>query len=225
MRLLVVEDNTELAGVISAGLGRAGFSVDRVERADDASAALRGVTYDAVVLDLGLPDRDGLHVLQGTRRAGRTTPILILTARDAVEDRVAGLNAGADDYLVKPFEMSELVARLRALLRRPGAALGIVLQISNISLDTVGREARVAGAPITLSRRELALLEMLMRRSGHVVPRDSLIDGLYAFGEEIASNALEVHVHRLRRKLGDAGATAEIHTVRGVGYIMTENTA
>ena len=222
MRLLVVEDNTELASLIADGLHRAGFGVDRVEQADDAISAWRAVPYDAVVLDLGLPDRDGTSVLRTARQSGRTTPVLILTARDAVEDRVAGLNAGADDYLVKPFDMTELVARLRALLRRPGAALGTVLELGNISLDTIGQEARIGGLACALARRELALLENLMRRAGHVVPRDLLGESLYAFGEEIASNALEVHVHRLRRKLAEAGAAPEIHTVRGVGYIMTE---
>jgi DNA-binding response OmpR family regulator len=222
MRLLVVEDNAELAGLIADGLKRAGFGVDSVEQADDAIAAWRAVSYDAVVLDLGLPDADGSQVLRAGRDSGRTTPVLILTARDAVEDRVAGLNAGADDYLVKPFDMSELVARLRALLRRPGAALGTVLELGNMALDTIGQELQVDGRGVVLARRELALLELLMRRAGHVVPRDLLSESLYAFGEEIASNALEVHVHRLRRKLADVSAAAEIHTVRGVGYIMTD---
>lgn len=222
MRLLVVEDHVELASLIADGLRRAGFGVDTVALADEAMAAWRAVSYDAVVLDLGLPDQDGTAVLRHARQGGRTAPVLILTARDAVEDRVAGLNAGADDYLIKPFDMTELVARLRALLRRPGAALGTVLEVGNIALDTIGQEAQVAGRACPLARRELALLEMLMRRAGHVVPRDPLSDSLYAFGEEIASNALEVHIHRLRRKLADAGSAAEIHTVRGVGYIMTE---
>jgi len=151
---------------LKSKLGDVGFTVDIAGSAVDASAALELINYDAAVLDLGLPDGDGLAVLAAARRIGKALPILILTARDAVEDRVAGLNAGADDYLTKPFAMSELIARINALLRRPGGVLGIKLEAGNVRLDTVGRELTVAGTPVRLSRRELAILEQMMRRFG-----------------------------------------------------------
>src|SRR5438132_11829518 len=169
-----------------------------------------------------LPGRDGIEILSTLRRRGLGTPVLILTARDAVEDRVLGLDAGADDYLVKPFAMSELVARTKALLRRPGAALGTTLKAGNIVFDTIGRDVSVAGVPLQLPRREAAILEHLLRRQGRVVPKSVLEEKLYGLDEELESNAVPVHVHHLRRKLEEAGASAEIHTVRGVGYLLAE---
>jgi DNA-binding response OmpR family regulator len=225
MRLLLIEDETRLAEVIAGGLSRAGFAVDEVATVGDAEAALSGTQYDALVLDLGLPDGDGMTLLRDLRRAGNSTPVLILTARDGLEDRVEGLNAGADDYLLKPFAMPELVARLKALLRRPTGVLGVQLKIGNIRFDTISREVEVAKQPITLTGRELSLLEELMRRSERVVAKDVLEDHIYGFGEETASNSLEVMVHRLRRKLVDCGATAHVHTVRGVGYLLKDNPA
>ncbi|MDE2184189.1 MAG: response regulator transcription factor [Alphaproteobacteria bacterium] len=222
MRLLVVEDEKRIAELVRAALGRAGFVVDTVGTAADAVAGLALATYDAVILDLGLPDGDGLGVLAEIRRLGDSTPVLVLTARDAVEDRVLGLNTGADDYLIKPFDMSELVARTKALLRRPGQALGVVLEAGNVILDTIGRDVRVAGTVVPLPRRELAVLEHLMRRLGRVVPKSVLEDKLYGIDDELESNAIPVHVSHLRKKLIDAGATPEIHTVRGVGYLLTE---
>jgi len=148
-------------------------------------------------------------------------PILVLTARDAVDDRVRGLDTGADDYVVKPFAMAELVARIKALLRRPGGALGVTLQAGNVVLDTVGRDVRVGATPLPLPRRECAVLEHLLRRQGRVVPKSVLEEKLYGIDDELESNAVPVHVHHLRRKLQDAGATTEIHTVRGVGYLLT----
>lgn len=223
MRLLLVEDEKRLAAVVEAGLSRAGFAVDKVASVGDADAALSTTQYDALVLDLGLPDGDGMSVLHHLRRTGNTTPVLILTARDGLQDRVEGLNAGADDYLLKPFDMPELVARLKALLRRPSGALGVHLEVGNISFDTISREVEIANQPITLSRRELSLLEHLMRRAGRVVAKDVLEDRIYGFGEEVASNSMEVMVHRLRKKLTDNGASAHVHTVRGVGYLLREN--
>jgi DNA-binding response OmpR family regulator len=170
--------------------------------------------YDAIVLDLGLPDEDGRTVLAEWRRSGNTTPVLILTARD-----------GADDYLLKPFAMAELVARLKALLRRPSGALGTRLEVGNVCFDTVSREVEINAHAVTLARRELTLLEHLLRRAGRVVDREVLEDRIYGFGEDLKSNSLEVTVHRLRRKLAEGGATAGIHTVRGVGYFLTEETA
>jgi DNA-binding response OmpR family regulator len=222
MRLLIVEDEARIAELVRSGLGRAGFTVDAAPTAADALAALETGNYDAVILDLGLPDGDGIEVLTRARQNGAAIPFLLLTARDTVDDRVLGLNAGADDYLIKPFAMDELVARTKALLRRPGLALGIVLEAGNIEFDTVGREVRVAGKPLPLPRRELDVLEHLIRRAGRVLPKSVLEDRLYGQDEELESNAIPVHVSHLRRKLIAAGATPEIHTIRGVGYLLEE---
>jgi DNA-binding response OmpR family regulator len=220
MRLLVIEDEDRLAGILKSKLGDVGFTVDIAGSAADANAAIELVNYDAAVLDLGLPDGDGLAVVATARGIGKTLPILILTARDAVEDRVAGLNAGADDYLTKPFALDELVARIKALLRRPGGVLGITLEAGNLRLDTVGRELTVAGRPVHLSRRELAILEQMLRRFGRTVPKAVLEEKLYGIDEEPDSNTIPVHVHHLRRQLQAAGANLAIHTIRGVGYIL-----
>jgi len=223
VRLLIIEDEDRLSGILKSRLGEAGFAVDVAASAGDANAALELINYDAVVLDLGLPDGDGLGVLAAARRIGKALPILILTARDAVEDRVAGLNAGADDYLTKPFAMSELIARIKALLRRPGGVLGITLKAGNLSLDTIGRELSVVGKPVRLSRQELAILEQMMRRFGRIVPKAVLEEKLYGIDEEPGSNTIPVHVHHLRRQLEVARASLVIHTIRGVGYILGEN--
>jgi DNA-binding response OmpR family regulator len=223
VRLLIIEDEDRLSGILKSRLGEAGFAVDVAGSAGDADAALELINYDAAVLDLGLPDGDGLAVLAAARRTGRALPILILTARDAVEDRVSGLNAGADDYLTKPFAMTELIARIKALLRRPGGVLGITLEAGNLSLDTIGRELSVAGKPVRLSRQELAILEQMMRRFGRIVPKAVLEEKLYGIDEEPGSNTIPVHVHHLRRQLEMATATVVIHTIRGVGYILGGN--
>jgi DNA-binding response OmpR family regulator len=223
VRLLVIEDEPRIAEILKNGLARAGFVVDVVGLLGDAREALALTAYDAAILDLGLPDGDGLKLLAETRPAPNRIPILVLTARDAVEDRVRGLDTGADDYVVKPFAMVELVARTKALLRRPGGALGVTLQAGNVVLDTVGRDVRVGGVP--LPRRECALLEHLLRRQGRVVPKSVLEEKLYGIDDELESNAVPVHVHHLRRKLQEAAATAEIHTVRGVGYLLTDGAA
>ena len=223
MRLLVIEDEDRLSGILKSKLGEAGFAVDIAGSAADAEAALELINYDVAILDLGLPDGDGLAVLAAARRLGKTLPILILTARDAVEDRVSGLNAGADDYLTKPFALTELIARIKALLRRPGGVLGITLDAGNVRLDTVGRDLTVAGMPVNLSRRELAILEQMMRRFGRIVPKAVLEEKLYGIDEEPDSNPIPVHVHHLRRQLQAANASLAIHTIRGVGYILTEN--
>ena len=222
MRLLVIEDEDRLCGILKSKLGETGFTVDIAASAEDAGIALELINYDAAVLDLGLPDGDGLAVLNASRAAGKSLPILILTARDAVEDRVAGLNAGADDYLTKPFAMTELVARIKALLRRPGSVLGITLEVGNIRLDTIGRELLIGGNPVRLSRRELAILEQMMRRFGRIVPKAVLEEKLYGIDEEPDSNPIPVHVHHLRRQLEAAGANIEIHTIRGVGYVLAD---
>lgn len=222
MRLLVVEDDSRLGEVLVENLQKSGFVADSVASAHQAYEALQNVAYDAVILDRGLPDGDGIDLLRRVRALGSNVPILILTARDAVEDRVQGLDHGADDYLVKPFATTELVSRLKALLRRPGGALGSILAAGNVMLDTIGRDIQINRCPVDLSRREIAVLEHLMRRLGRVVPKELLEEKLYGFGEELESNAVPVHVHHLRRKLEQANATAKIHTVRGVGYLLTE---
>jgi len=225
MRLLVVEDETRIAELVKTALARVGFAVDVVSLCADARAALAVTSYDATIIDLGLPDGDGLSLLRELRTRGNQTPVLVLTARDAVEDRVRGLDTGADDYLVKPFAMTELIARTKALLRRPGGALGMTLKAGNISFDTIERGVRVEGTSLILPRRESAILENLMRRLGRVVPKAVFEEKLYGLDDEHGSNTIPVHIHHLRRKLLDAGATAEIHTVRGVGYLLTETSS
>ena len=179
MRLLIVEDETRIAELAKGALGRVGFAVDVVTLCADARAALAVTPYDAAIVDLGLPDGDGLELLGEMRTGGNLTPVLVLTARDAVEDRVRGLDTGADDYLVKPFAMTELIARTKALLRRPGGALGVILKAGNISFDTVERDVRISGTPLVLPRRESAILEHMMRRLGRVVPKSVLEEKLY----------------------------------------------
>jgi DNA-binding response OmpR family regulator len=225
LRLLVIEDEDRLCGILKSKLGDTGFTVDVAGSGADANAALELISYDAAILDLGLPDGDGLAVLKAARAVGKSLPILILTARDAVEDRVAGLNAGADDYLTKPFAMTELIARIKALLRRPGGVLGMTLEAGNVRLDTVARELMIGGIPARLSRREMAIFEQLMRRFGRIVPKAVLEEKLYGIDEEPDSNPIPVHVHHLRRQLDAAGASLMIHTIRGVGYILTETKA
>ncbi|TLY51380.1 MAG: response regulator transcription factor [Gammaproteobacteria bacterium] len=222
MRLLIVEDEARIAELAKRALERAGFAVDTVRLCGEGAAALAMTVYDALILDLGLPDADGTKLLRELRAVGNQIPILLLTARDAVEDRVGGLDAGADDYLIKPFAMSELIARTKALLRRPGGALGTTLQAGNIAFDTIGRDAHVGVATLALSRRESTILEHLLRRLGRVVPKSVLEEKLYGIDDEIESNAIPVHVHHLRRKLVGAGADAQIHTIRGVGYLLAE---
>jgi len=222
MRLLLVEDNERFAVLLKRGLAAAGFVVDVLPTAEAAAAALRANRFEIVVLDLGLPDADGLDVLGEMRRDQDATPVLILTARGSLEDRVIGLQSGADDYLVKPFALEELIARLQALLRRPGNLLGVTLQLGNIALDTVARQVFVGDQPIFFSAREIAVLEQLLRRSGRVVAKNLLADNLYGLSQEVGSNTVEVYVHRLRKHLAEAGASVQIHTLRGVGYLIAE---
>jgi DNA-binding response OmpR family regulator len=220
MRLLLVEDNVRLLTLTRNALGRAGFDTDGVTTAADAEAALGSIGYSAVVLDLGLPDQDGLVLLKQVRASGHTLPILILTARGSVEDRVRGLDAGADDYLVKPFAQEELQARIRVLLRRPGGLLGHALELGRLRLDTVSREVTINGVAQSLSPREMTVLEILLRRAGRVVPKHLLEDHLFGLSADVGSNAVEVYVHRLRKQLTEAHAGVEIHTIRGIGYLV-----
>jgi DNA-binding response OmpR family regulator len=223
VRLLLVEDNERFAALLKKGLGRSGFAVDIIATADDATAALKSGRWDIVVLDLGLPDADGLDVLTDLRRRADTTPVLILSARGTLRDRIVGFEAGADDYLVKPFAFEELVARLQALLRRPGHLLGLALKVGNLSLDTVARQVFVADKPIVFPARELAVLEHLLRHSGKVVAKSQLENAVYGPMQEVTSNAVEVHLHRLRQRLIEVGASVRVHTVRGVGYMIRED--
>jgi len=222
MRILLVEDNEELASLILRKLRSVDFSVDLVADASDARAALKAIQYSALILDLGLPDEDGLGVLNTLRANDDPLPVLILTARGSVDNRVAGLRAGADDYLVKPFVLEELVARLSALLRRPGELLGRSMKLGNLVFDVGGRQVFIGGAPHSFLARELALLELFLRRTGRVLPRKLVEDQIFGLSSEVGSNAIEVSIHRLRKTLADAGANIAIHTVRGVGYIIAE---
>jgi len=223
MRLLVVEDNEELAELLAKGLRTAGFDVDLATTAVDARIVLATARYGALVLDLGLPDGDGMMILRETRDREDPIPVLVLTARAGLHDRIAGLRSGADDYLVKPFALEELVARLEALLRRPGQLLGRPLRLGNVVFDTESRQAFVDDAPQALSAREVGILELLMRRSGRVVPKKVAEDHIFGPSGDVASNAIEVYVHRLRKQLAQHGAKVQIHTIRGVGYLIAED--
>ena len=199
---------------IRAGLKREGFAVDWMHEAAAARAALATEPFDLLLLDLGLPGSDGLTLLKGLRQRGAALPVLIITARDAVSDRVAGLDAGADDYLIKPFDLDELAARIRALLRRRSGRPEPLIEHQGVVLDPAAHRATRDGAEVALSPREFALLQLLMERPGTILSRAQIEERLYGFGEEVESNAVEVHIHGLRRKLG----AAFILTVRGVGY-------
>ena len=220
MRLLLVEDNARLASLIREGLDRQGFAVDWCETVDGAEHALRINDYDLMLLDLGLPDGEGLDLVRSLRRRQDMMPILVLTARGGLDDRVMGLDAGADDYLVKPFQIPELAARCRALLRRPGASLGTHLTVGNVILDSAGRSVMVGGIRINATPREVDLLECLLRRAGHVVAKPALEGALYSMDAEVTPNALEACMSRLRKHLSAAAADVQIRTVHGVGYAL-----
>lgn len=219
MRILLAEDDALLGDGLRAGLRQLGFLVDWVRDGEAAERELRAQPYEAAVLDLGLPRKDGLDVLAAIRRAGIATPVLVLTARDAVPDRIRGLNAGADDYVLKPVDLHELAARLRALVRRAHGQPQECLSAQNVVLDQAARSVRLAGEPVTLSTREFDLLQAFMLSANRVLSREQLEQQLYSWGQEVESNAIEVHIHNLRRKLG----TALIHTVRGVGYMLVRD--
>ena len=216
MRLLLVEDAELLGEGIETGLRQAGYTVDWLQDGDSALTALLSDTFDLVLLDLGLPKRNGLEVLREIRAAGKTLPVLILTAQGEVESRVEGLDAGADDYLVKPFDLEELYARLRALLRRHSGRVDTLLKYADIELDPAAHEVKRAGERVDLSRREFAVLHTLLENTGRVMSRDRLEQSLYGWGEEVESNAVEVYVHHLRKKFGNE----LIRTIRGVGYMI-----
>jgi two-component system, OmpR family, response regulator len=214
MRVLLIEDDPMIGRAVAAGLQDAGYTVDWVRDGADAELALGHQLYELALLDLGLPRRDGLDILKGLRRSGSRLPVVIITARDAVADRVAGLDSGADDYLVKPFDLDELLARARAVIRRQEGRSSPEMSCGALTLDPVKRLVSFRGAPVELSAREFAVLEALMKEPGAVVSREKLEDAVYGWGEEIGSNSIEVHLHHLRRKL----RPELIRNVRGVGY-------
>ena len=222
MRLLIVEDNEELAELLAKGLEAAGYETDVLSTVEQARAVLNATFYAALILDLGLPDGDGLELLREIRDRNNPVPVLVLTARGGLHDRVHGLRSGADDYLVKPFALEELIARLEAQLRRPGQLLGSSLRVANLEFDTQSRQASIDDKPQVLSARETAVLELLMRSKGRVVSKKQVEDHIFGHSGDVASNAIEVYVHRLRKQLADRGAKVQVHTIRGVGYLLAE---
>lgn len=222
MRILLVEDEPELASALRTALKRHDMVVDHAASLLEAGDYANEDTYDAIVLDRQLPDGDGLTLVPKLRARGNTTPVLVLTARSDISDRVDGLDMGADDYLAKPFAFEEFLARLRALLRRPANMQTQVIRAGDLSFDFGHREVSVRGEPMTLPRRELLVLEALFRRMGRMVQRTSLMEAVFGLDDEIQSNALDTHVSRLRRKLSEAECGVEINGVRGVGYLLRE---
>ena len=219
MRLLLVEDNDTLADAISRSLARQDYAVDVLKEGDFADEVLATQSYDLLILDLTLPGMDGLEVLRNLRRRGSGMPVLILTARTEVKERVAGLDSGADDYLTKPFALEELEARVRAMLRRHGnQAKSALIEKGVLSFDTESRSCRVAGRDVDLTPRERSLLEVLLRRCGKVVSKEQIADSIFSFNDEASLSAIEIYVHRLRKKLDHPGIT--IRTVRGLGYLL-----
>ena len=218
MRILVAEDDAILAGAVLHGLRLAGYAVDWVKNGLEADSALEGDEFDLLILDIGLPRKSGLEVLKRLRGRDSRLPVLILTALDGVSDRVRGLDAGADDYMPKPFELAELEARVRALTRRGMAGGPTLLHHGALSYDQVGRMARINGEALELSAREVSLLEIFLQRAGRLVSKDQLVSHMCEWGEEVSPNAIEVYVHRLRRKLEPGGV--RIVTVRGLGYSL-----
>jgi DNA-binding response OmpR family regulator len=217
MRILIAEDDAIIADGLSRSLRQGGYAVDWAPNGLEADAALVTVTYDLLILDLGLPKLPGLDVLKRLRARGSKVPVLILTALDGTGDRVKGLDLGADDYMVKPFELAELEARVRALTRR-SAGTTPTIQCGQLTYDQVGRVAQIHGQTLDLSAREIGLLEILLTRMGRLVSKDQLVDHLCGWGEEVSHNAIEVYVHRLRKKLEAGGV--KIATVRGLGYCL-----
>lgn len=220
MRILLIEDEPELRTLTAGHLGRQGFTVDACATIADAVDHCAAAQYDALVVDRRLPDGDGMALVRRMRQSRSKVPILMLTARSTLEDRIEGLDAGADDYLVKPFDFGELAARLRALLRRPGGVIGTVLDCGNLRYDSGARTATVDDRPLPLTARELALLDLLLRRVDQVVTKAQIDSALYSFGNEATDNAVEALVSRLRRKLAGAQASAAITTLRGLGYML-----
>jgi DNA-binding response OmpR family regulator len=220
MRLLLVEDDDSLAAGLAEALSRTGYRVDRASRGDEALRLAGNAAFDACILDLGLPDRDGIEVLEGLRKRAIAMPVLILTARDGLDDRIRGLDAGADDYLAKPFELGELEARLRALIRRRSSENTPWKQFGNLRFDAKGRRAFAGEESLDLTKREIEVLECLLRLPGRIVTKDALMDAMHDQGSDTTENTVEVHVSRLRRKIEPADVT--IRALRGLGYRIEE---
>ena len=218
MRVLLVEDDRMIGEAVQQALKDATYAVDWVREGQAALIALESQSYDVALLDLGLPKKDGLDVLRSIRSKGNPVPLLVITARDAVEDRIRGLDAGADDYVLKPFEMAELLARMRAVIRRKGGIAGPLMTNGVLSLDPVTHEASVNGEPVRLSRREFSLLQALMVRPGAILSRSELEDRIYGWNEEVESNAVEFLIHSIRKKLG----ATSIKNVRGLGWMVSK---
>lgn len=216
MRILLVEDDELLGDAARAGLSQYGYTVDWLKDGESAKLALKNESFDLVVLDLGLPKLSGLGLLRDVRSSGNVTPVIILTARETIEDRVKGLDCGADDYLTKPFDMGELTARVRALIRRSTGRADSTIQYRNVELDPAAHSVTVDGNEVNVPRREFALLQKLLENSGHVLSREQLMQSVYGWEEDVDSNALEVHIHNLRKKLN----ATFIRTIRGVGYMV-----
>jgi two-component system response regulator QseB len=216
MRVLLVEDDSMIAQGLQTGLRQHGFAVDWMQDGRSAAGALQTSAFDLVLLDLGLPHRDGIEVLRELRKRGDSTPVIILTARDEIQDRIAGLDAGADDYIVKPFDLDEVTARIRSVLRRSAGRGDPSIQHGELRLDPAARTVERAGVPVPVSAHEFSVLEALLQRPGAVLSRSQIEDRLYGWDEQIGSNAIEVYIHGLRRKLGSDA----IRTLRGVGYYI-----
>ncbi|MDK1288013.1 response regulator transcription factor [Pseudoalteromonas umbrosa] len=221
MRILITEDNQQLAEFIQQAILQDGHAADIANSAGEMSSLIDNWQYDALVLDLGLPDTDGIDVIRQLRGADNPIPILILTARGGVEDRIKGLDLGADDYLNKPFAIDELKARLRAILRRPVEYSGNLLTRGNVSLDSKARRVMVDDKNINMGKTEVAILEYMIRHASLTVSKDAIYDAIYALGFEVTDNAIQVAMHRIRKKLEQAGSSTDIKTIRGIGYILS----
>ena len=219
MRLLLIEDDESLGDAVKTGLTQLGYVVDWLKDGETARASMRSESFEAIILDLGLPKLSGLGFLQSIRQDGNTTPVIILTARESIEDRVKGLDSGADDYMVKPFDLNELGARVRALVRRSTGRADATIHYKNISLDPAAHAVHVDNAIVNVPRREFALLQKLLENCGQVLSREQLMQSLYGWDEEVDSNALEVHIHNLRKKLN----ANYIRTIRGIGYMIEKS--
>ena len=222
MNILIIEDQQDLSALITSQLDKAGIKADSAASAEQALDQFDPAIHYVIVLDRGLPDMEGLELLKNLRDDGVKTPVLILTAKDGLGDKVDGLNSGADDYLVKPFEMEELIARIHALHRRPSEAIDTIMKIGNLEFHPAESVVKVDNTTTELTAKEKEALERLMRLPGRVVSKDSLLSALYGHGEEGSENSVEVAMHRLRKKIEEAGANVEIKTLRGIGYLMKD---
>lgn len=219
MRLLLVEDDELLGDAVKTGLTQFGYVVDWLKDGETARNALKTESFELIILDLGLPRLSGINLLQKIRQEGNTTPVIILTARESVESRIRGLDAGADDYIIKPFDLNELSARIRALIRRSQGRADTTIQYRNVTLDPAAHSVMVDDEVVNVPRREFSLLQKLLENKGHVISREQLMQSIYGWDEDVDSNALEVHIHNLRKKLN----ANYIRTIRGVGYMVEKN--